>query len=300
TEFILQGLTQDRTVAKVCCLLFSLFYTTTILGNLLIIVTVRTSDQLNSPMYFFLSSLSLIDISYATVSAPKLIHDLLVEEKTISFTGCMAQVFGTHFFGCTEVFLLMAMAYDRCVAICSPLHYPSVVSPRLCRCLVASSVLGGLVHSLLQTLLVLQLPFCGPKNGLDHYFCDVHPLLALACADTRAVTVTVAISSGVVVLGCFTVLAVSYGVILAALRTRSAQGQLKALSTCSSHILAVLLFFGPCVFVHLRPSVTLPADKVVSVFYTIIAPMLNPFIYTLRNRDVKSGVSRLWSRALQR
>ncbi|NXF81824.1 OR4S2 protein, partial [Sclerurus mexicanus] len=300
TEFILHGLTQDRTVAKVCCLFFSLFYTTTVLGNLLIIVTIRTSDQLNSPMYFFLSYLSFIDISYSTVSAPKLIHDLLVEEKTISFAGCMGQLFGTHFFGCTEIFLLMAMAYDRCVAICSPLHYPSMVSPRLCGCLVAASALGGFVHSLVQTLLVLQLPFCGPENGVDHYFCDIHPLLALACADTRAASVTVAVSSGVISLGCLAVLAASYGTILASLRTRSPKGRLKALYTCSSHIAVVLLFFGPCVFVYLRPSTTLPADKVVSVFYTIIAPMLNPFIYTLRNRDVKNGMRRLWSRVVKR
>ncbi|NXG14772.1 OR4S2 protein, partial [Grallaria varia] len=300
TEFILHGLTQDRKVARVCCLLFLLFYTMIIFGNLLIIITIRTSDQLNSPMYFFLSYLSFVDISYSTVSAPKLIHDLLAEEKTISFAGCMAQLFGTHFFGCTEIFLLMAMAYDRCMAICRPLHYGSVVSPRVCSCLVAASGLGGFVHSLVQTLMVLQLPFCGPEKGVDHYFCDVHPLLALACADTRTISIAMAINSGVISLGCFIVLAVSYGVILLSLRTQTPKGRLKALYTCSSHITVVVLFFGPCIFIYLRPSATFPADKVVSVFYTIITPMLNPFIYTLRNQDVKNGMKKLWSRTVMR
>ncbi|KFP85281.1 Olfactory receptor 4S2, partial [Acanthisitta chloris] len=293
TEFILYGLTQDRTLAKLCFLVFLVFYAAIILGNLLIIITIRTSEQLNSPMYFFLSYLSFVDISYSTVSAPKLIHDLLIEKKTISFLGCIAQLFGTHFFGCTEIFLLMVMAYDRCIAICKPLHYRSIVSRHVCVCLVAASWLGGFVHSSVQTLLVLQLPFCGP-NGIDHYFCDVHPLLELACTDTYIISVSVFVSSGVISLGCFVVLAVSYAVILVSLRTYSPKGRLKALYTCSSHITIVVLFFGPCIFIYMRPSTTFPADKVVSVFYTIITPMLNPFIYTLRNQEVKTGMKKLW------
>ncbi|NXK42379.1 OR4S2 protein, partial [Piprites chloris] len=300
TEFILHGLTQDKTVAKVCFLLFLLFYITIIFGNLLIIMTIRTSDLMNSPMYFFLSYLSFVDITYSTISAPKLIHDLLVEDRTISFVGCMAQLFGTHFFGCTEVFLLMVMAYDRCVAICKPLHYTSIMSPRVCGCLVAVSGVGGFVHSLVQILLVLQLPFCGPNNGVDHYFCDIHPLLALACADTYTISVSVAISSGLISLCCFVVLAVSYTAILVSLRTHSPEGRLKALYTCSSHITVVMLFFGPCIFIYLRPPTTFPADKVVSVFYTIITPMLNPFIYTLRNQDMKNSMKKLWSRTVKR
>ncbi|NXA16748.1 OR4S2 protein, partial [Sapayoa aenigma] len=300
TEFVLHGLTQDSTVAKVCFLLFLLFYTTIIFGNLLIIVTIRTCEQLNSPMYFFLSYLSFVDISYSTVSAPKLIHDLLVEEKTISFVGCMAQLFGTHFFGCSEIFLLMAMAYDRCIAICKPLHYTSIMSRRTCRSLVAASGLGGFVHSLVQTLLVLQLPFCGPNNRIDHYFCEVHPLLALACADTYTISVGVGVCSGVVSLACFLVLAVSYTVILVSLRTHSPKGRLKALYTCTSHITVVVLFFGPCIFVYMRRSTTFPADKVVSVFYTIVTPMLNPFIYALRNQEVKKRMKTLCSRAVKR
>ncbi|NXY92193.1 OR4S1 protein, partial [Alcedo cyanopectus] len=190
TEFVLYGLTQDKTVAKVCFSLFLAFYVAIILGNMLIIITIRTKEQLNSPMYFFLSYLSFVDIGYSTVTAPKLIHDLLVEKKTISFVGCIAQLFAGHFFGCTEIFLLTVMAYDRCIAIWKPLHYTNIVTKRVCGWLVAASWLGAFVHSTAQTLLVIQLPFCGP-NEIDHYFCDVHPLLKLACADTYVIGVSV-------------------------------------------------------------------------------------------------------------
>ncbi|NXY76851.1 OR4S2 protein, partial [Glareola pratincola] len=298
TEFILRGLTQDKTVAKVCFSLFLLFYIAIILGNLLIIITIKTSGQLKSPMYFFLSYLSFLDISYSTVTAPKLIYDLLVEKKTISFAGCIAQLFACHFFGCAEIFLLTAMAYDRCIAICKPLHYPNIVNKHVCGWLVAASWVGGFVHSTVQTLLTIQLPFCGP-NEIDHYFCDVHPLLKLACADTYLVGVTVAANSGVISLSCFVFLVVSYAVILVSLRARSSEGRFKALYTCTSHITVVLLFFGPCIFIYMRPSTTFLADKMVSVFYTVITPMLNPLIYTLRNGEVKNAMKKLWSRKVK-
>ncbi|NWW98805.1 OR4S2 protein, partial [Caloenas nicobarica] len=295
TEFILQGLTQDKTVAKLCFSLFLVFYATIILGNLLIIVTIKTSQELNSPMYFFLSYLSFVDISYSTVTAPKLIYDLLAEKKAISFVGCIAQLLAGHFFGCTEIFLLTVMAYDRCIAICKPLHYTAIVNKRVCGWLVAASWVGGFVHSLVQTLLVTRLPFCGP-NEIDHYFCDVHPLLKLACADTYIIGVTVVANSGMISLSCFVVLVVSYAVILVSLRTRSSEGRLKALYTCTSHITVVVLFLGPCIFIYMRPPTTFSADKLVSVFYTVITPMLNPLIYALRNQEVKNAMKKLWSR----
>ncbi|NWH57596.1 OR4S2 protein, partial [Geococcyx californianus] len=295
TEFILRGLVQDKTVGKVCFSLFLVFYATIILGNLLIIITIKTSERLKSPMYFFLSCLSFVDISYSTVTAPKLIYDLLVEKKTISFVGCIAQVFAGHFFGCTEIFLLTVMAYDRCVAICKPLHYTSIVNKHVCACLVAASWVGGFVHSGVQALLALQLQFCGP-NEIDHFFCDIHPLLKLACTDTYVIGVVVAANSGVISLICFVVLVVSYAVILVSLRTHSSEGRLKALCTCTSHITVVILFLGPCIFIYMRPSVTFSADKMVSVFYTIVTPMLNPLIYTLRNEEVKNAMRKLWSR----
>ncbi|NXG69903.1 OR4S2 protein, partial [Baryphthengus martii] len=299
TEFILHGLIQDKTAAKVCFSLFLVSYVTIVLGNLLIIVTIQTMEQLNTPMYFFLSYLSFVDISYSTTTAPKLIHDLLVEKKTVSFAGCIFQLFACHFFGCTEIFLLTAMAYDRCVAICKPLRYTSIVNKRVCGWLVAASWGGGFVHATVQTLLVIQLPFCGP-NEIDHYFCDVHPLLKLACTDTYITGVIVVANSGMISLSCFVVLVVSYAVILVSLRTRSSEGRLKALYTCTSHITVVVLFLGPCIFIYLRPSTTFSADKMVSVFYTIITPMLNPLIYTLRNEEMKNAMKKLWSRKVRR
>ncbi|XP_061205308.1 olfactory receptor 4S2-like [Neopsephotus bourkii] len=299
TEFILHGLTQDKRVAKVCFLLFLTFYVTIILGNLLIIITIKTSEQLSSPMYVFLSHLSFVDISYSTVIAPKFIYDLLLEKKTISFVGCTAQLFGGHFFRCTEIFLLTVMAYDRCTAICKPLHYTNIVTKRVCIWLVAASWVGGFVHSIVQTLLVIQLPFCGPSE-IDHYFCDVHPLLKLACTDTYIIGVSVIANSGVISLGCFIVLIVSYTVVLVSLRVCFFEGHLKAVRTCTFQITVVVLLFGPGIFIYMRPSTTFSADKTVSLFYTVITPMLNPLIYTLQNKEVKNAMKKLWSRKVQR
>uniref|UniRef100_A0A8D0HNI7 Olfactory receptor n=1 Tax=Sphenodon punctatus TaxID=8508 RepID=A0A8D0HNI7_SPHPU len=295
TEFVLLGLSQNQELQQACFLLFLLFYTAILLGNLLIIVTIKRNQRLNSPMYFFLSYLSFVDICYSSVTAPKLIADFLVERKAISFIGCIAQLFGVHFLGCTEIFLLTVMAYDRYIAICKPLHYTTIMNRGVCSWMVAASWVGGFVHSLVQTLLTTHLPFCGP-NEIDHYFCDVHPLLKLACTDTYIVGLIVVANSGMISLSCFVVLIVSYIVILVTLRNRSSEGRLKALSTCASHITVVILFFGPCIFIYMRPSTTFSEDKMVALFYTIITPMLNPLIYTLRNEEVKSAMRKLWSR----
>ncbi|XP_006116499.1 olfactory receptor 4S2-like [Pelodiscus sinensis] len=297
SEFILLGLSQDPKLQQLCFVLFLLFYVLIILGNLLIIVTIQSSEQLDSPMYFFLRYLSFVDVCYSSVTAPKLIAGFLVERKTISFVGCIAQLFGIHFFGCTEIFLLTVMAYDRYIAICKPLHYMTIMSRHVCSWMVVASWLGGFVHSMVQTLLTTQLPFCGP-NEIDHYFCDVHPLLKLACTDTYIVGIIVVANSGMISLSCFVVLVVSYVIILISLKTRSSEGRLKALSTCASHITVVILFLGPCIFIYMRPSTTFSEDKMVAVFYTIITPMLNPLIYTLRNEEVKNAMRKLWSRGV--
>uniref|UniRef100_A0A8C3TGF8 Olfactory receptor n=1 Tax=Chelydra serpentina TaxID=8475 RepID=A0A8C3TGF8_CHESE len=295
TEFILSGLTQDQELQQVCFVLFLLFYLVIVLGNLLIIVTIICSECLNCPMYFFLSFLSFIDISYSSVTAPKLIADFLVKRKTISFIGCITQLFMVHFFGGTEIFILTVMAYDRYIAICNPLLYTTIMNKHVCSWMVVASWAGGFVHSMVQTLLTVQLPFCGP-NEINHYFCDVHPLLKLACTDTFIVGIMVVANSGMISLTSFVVLVVSYVVILASLRSHSSEGRLKALSTCASHITVVILNFGPCIFIYLRPSTTFPEDKMIAVFYTIITPMLNPLIYTLRNEEVKNAMRKLWSR----
>ncbi|NXS70287.1 OR4S2 protein, partial [Pandion haliaetus] len=294
-EFILLGLSEHQGVQKTCFVMFLFFYMIIVAGNLLIVITVISSQHLNSPMYFFLCYLSFVDICYSSVTAPKMIADFLVENKTISFVGCIAQLFGVHFFGCTEIFILTVMAYDRYIAICRPLHYTTLMTRRTCGRMVIGSWVGGFVHSIVQTLLTTQLPFCGP-NIIDHYFCDVHPLLQLACTNTYAVSIIIVANSGMISLSCFFILVMSYIVILVSLKSQTSKGRHKALSTCGSHITVVILFFGPCTFTYIRPSSNLSEEKSVAVFYTVITPMLNPLIYTLRNEEVKSAMRKLWSR----
>ncbi|XP_062477965.1 olfactory receptor 4S2-like [Pezoporus occidentalis] len=291
-ELILLGLSEDPGVQKICFVLFLFFYMIIVAGNLLIIITVTSSQPLSSPMYFFLCYLSFVDICYSSVTAPKMLADFLVENKTISFVGCIAQLFGVHFFGCTEIFILTVMAYDRYLAICRPLHYTSLMTRQVCGRMVIGSWVGGFMHSVVQTLLIIQLPFCGP-NKIDHYFCDVHPLLQLACTDTYATGIAIVANSGMISLSSFFILVMSYVVILVSLKRI---GWHKALSTCGSHITVVILFFGPCTFIYIRPSSNLLEDKSIAVFYTVIAPMLNPLIYTLRNEEVKTAMRKLWSR----
>ncbi|XP_004621670.2 olfactory receptor 4S2-like [Sorex araneus] len=295
TVFIILGLSQNREVQKVCFLFFSLFYTLILMGNSLIILTIYLGNLYKSPMYFFLSYLSLVDISFSSVTAPKLISDLLSNNKTIYFVGCMFQLFGSHFFGCTEIFILLVMAYDRYVAICKPLHYMTIMNPERCYKMLLGAWVGGLLHTTIQFTLVIQLPFCEP-SVIDHYFCDVHPLLKLACADTYIASVVETANSGTISLGSFVILLISYTVILVSLRKQSAEGRRKALSTCGSHIAVVIIFFGPCTFIYMRPDTTFAEDKMVAVFYNIITPMLNPLIYTLRNAEVKNAVKKLLNR----
>ncbi|XP_004708507.1 olfactory receptor 4B1-like [Echinops telfairi] len=295
TELILTGLFQDPEVQSVCFVVFLPVYLATVVGNGLIVLTISVSKSLHSPMYFFLSYLSLVEISYSSTIVPKFITDLLTKIKTISLQGCITQIFFFHFFGVTEILLLTVMAYDRYVAICKPLHYTTIMSRSVCHCLVAGSWLGGLIHSMVQILVTVQLPFCGP-NVIDHYFCDLHPIFKVACADTFMEGVIVLANSGLISVISFLTLVSSYVVILVHLRNHSAEGRRKALSTCASHITVVILFFGPAIFLYLRPSSTFTENKLVAVFYTVITPMLNPIIYTLRNAEVKNAMRRLCGR----
>ncbi|NXD17801.1 OR4S2 protein, partial [Nothocercus nigrocapillus] len=297
-EFILLGLSKNKGEEKICFVVFFLLYMIIVAGNLLIVITVISSHHLNSPMYFFLCYLSLVDICYSSVTVPKMVADFLVEKKTISFVGCIAQLFGVHFFGCTEIFILTVMAYDRYIAICRPLHYTMLMTRHACGWMVFGSWVGGFVHSTVQTLLTTRLPFCGP-NKIEHYFCDVHPLLQLACTDTYFVGIIVVANSGMIALSCFFILILSYIVILFSLRRHTSEGRQKALSTCGSHITVVILFFGPCTFTYIRSSSNLSEDKWVALFYTVITPMLNPIIYTLRNEEVKSAMRKLWNRKVR-
>ncbi|KAM8929717.1 olfactory receptor 4X2-like [Lycaon pictus] len=298
TEFVFLGLSSNQDVQKVFFVLFLFLYTAVVLGNLLIVLIVMTSRRLGSPMYFFLSYLSFVEICYSSTTAPKLISDLLAERKAISLWGCMTQLFFMHFFGGTEILLLTVMAYDRYVAICRPLNYTVMMNRQVCAVLVGMAWVGGLVHSFAQILLIFRLPFCGP-NVIDHYFCDLLPVLKLACSDTFLIGVLIVANGGTLSVISFGIILASYVVILLHLRTRSSEGRSKALSTCGSHITVVTLFFGPCIFIYLRPSTTLSADKTVAVFYTVITPLLNPVIYSLRNAEVKKAMKKLWIRTMK-
>ncbi|NP_001378029.1 olfactory receptor 4E2 [Equus caballus] len=292
TEFVFLGLSDNWMLEILFFTAFSVTYVLTLLGNILILVTIVFTPRLHTPMYFFLSNLSFIDICHSSVTVPKMLEGLLLEKKTISFDNCIAQLFFLHLFACAEIFLLTIMAYDRYVAICTPLHYPNVMNMRVCVQLVFALWLGGTVHSLVQTFLTTRLPYCGP-NIIDSYFCDIPPVIKLACTDTYLTGMLIVSNSGTISLTCFLALIASYMVILVSLRKQSAEGRRKALSTCSAHFMVVALFFGPCIFIYTRPDTSFSIDKVVSVFYTVVTPLLNPLIYTLRNEEVKCAMKQL-------
>ncbi|XP_052037281.1 olfactory receptor 4C15-like [Apodemus sylvaticus] len=292
-EFILLGLSQNPKIEKILFVVFLLVYLATIGGNMMIIATIIYSPALlGSPMYFFLIFLSLLDTCTSTVVTPKLILDFFCERKTISFDGCMTQLFAFHFFTGAEVIVLAAMAYDRYVAICKPLHYSSIMTWRLCGVLVVVAWTGGFLHSITQIIFTLQLPFCGP-NVIDNYICDLFPLLKLACIDTHIFVILVFANSGSICIIIFSLLLVSYGVILFSLRAHSTEGRLKALSTCGSHITVVVLFFVPCILIYARTSSPFPYEKYVVIFVNVVTPLLNPMVYTFRNKEMKNAIRKM-------
>uniref|UniRef100_A0A8C9CKW8 Olfactory receptor n=1 Tax=Phocoena sinus TaxID=42100 RepID=A0A8C9CKW8_PHOSS len=277
TQFVFLGLTDNWVQEILFFMAFSAMYVLTLWGNILIMVTIVFTPCLSTPMYFFLSNLSFIDICHSSVTVPKMLEGLLFDRKTIS---CIAQLFFLHLFACAEILLLTIMAYDRYVAICAPLHYPNV-NMRVCVQLVFVLWLVGTVHSLVQTFLTIRLPYCGP-NVIDSYFCNVPPVIKLACTDTCLTGIPIVSNRGTISLSCFLALVASYTIILFSLRKQSAEGRRKALSTCLAHFMV--------------PDTSFSTDKLVSVFYTVVTPLLNPFIDTLRNEEIKSAMKHLRQR----
>nr|XP_042125926.1 olfactory receptor 4L1-like [Peromyscus maniculatus bairdii] len=293
TEFILVGFSGGWQLQTVFFVTFSLIYFATVVGNILIIVTVTANATLHSPMYFLLGNLSFLDMCIATVTTPKMIRDLLAEHKSISVWGCMAQMFFMHFFGGAEMTLLIVMAFDRYVAICKPLHYRIIMSQRLLNTFVILSWTIGFIHTMSQMVLTVNLPFCG-HNIVNNIFCDLPLVIKLACIETNTLELFVIADSGLLSFICFILLLVSYTVILVTVRHKSPGRLSKALSTLSAHIIVVTLFFGPCIFIYAWPFGSFASSKVFGVFYTVITPLLNPLIYTLRNQEMKKAMRKLW------
>ena len=275
--------------------MFLVFYILTVLGNFLIIITVTVSKTLNSPMYFFSCQLSVYGCHLFFFYYPQIDFRLVLcgSGGNISLKSCMTQLFAEHIFAGSGVFLLLVMACDHHVAICKPLHYLVIMRQRVCVVLLVVSWVGGFLHSIIQLSTIYGLPFCGP-NVIDHYICDMYPLLKLVCTDTYVIGILVVANGGLICTIVFLLLLVSYGVILHSLKNLSQEGRGKALQTCGSHITVVVCFFVPCIFVYVRPAKTFYIDKSLSVFYTVITPMLNPLIYSLRNSEMINAMKKLW------
>ncbi|XP_054849563.1 olfactory receptor 4D1-like [Eublepharis macularius] len=291
TEFILLGFSQSSRMQTFLFFIFLTIYIITWLGNLTIVITVIFMPQFHTPMYFLLANLAVIDISDSTVTAVKMLWDLISHTNSISYNWCIAQIFFFHLTGGAVVFFLVVMAVDRYIAIYKPLQYLLIMHQGVCVGLVTGAWLGGFAHSIVQVALILQLPFCGP-NTLDNFYCDVPQLIKLACADTYITELLMVSNSGLLLTLIFCVLLVSYSVILVKIRMHVTEGKHKALSTCAAQIIVMSLNFVPGMFIYDRPFQVFPADKIASIFYTLITPMLNPMIFTLRNRDMKDSIQK--------
>ncbi|XP_069481387.1 olfactory receptor 5AR1-like [Ambystoma mexicanum] len=301
TEFILMGLSSNPKTQIVLFGLFLIIYSITLIGNTLIILLSSVDHRLHTPMYFFIGNLSFMDIWFTSSVVPKMLANFLTERKQISFGGCMAQLCIHLSLGGTECYLLLSMAYDRYVAICKPLHYATIMSKSMCIKMAACSWIGGTLNSLIHTIFALQLTYCGP-NEIDHFFCEVPAVLGTACTDASMNRTIIFICAIVVVMMPFLLILITYARILATiLKIRSAEGRQKAFSTCASHITVVSLFYGTIIFMYMRPgsSQLLHQDKMATLFYSVLTPMLNPMIYSLRNKDVKGALLKITCRNIE-
>lgn len=298
SEFILLGLTDLEEVEVILFGIFTMFYMVTVLGNLSIMVVTYMDKSLHTPMYFFLWNLSFIDLCFSSVAVPKMLADFLTLKKVIHFGGCMSQIHFFHFLGSTEVMLLTIMSLDRYVAIGNPLRYPEIMNSNVCVSMVLTCWVVGFFHALMHTVLTAKLPFCGP-NTVNHFFCDVKPLLKLACTDTSLnlkllIRVTGTLATTSFVLTFFSYLCISKFL----LRIKTLQGKKHALSTCSAHFTVVFFLYGTAVFTYLRTSAEheLDQDRLIAVMFTVVTPALNPVIYTLSNKDMRKVLMKMANR----
>ncbi|XP_004695780.1 PREDICTED: olfactory receptor 4F3/4F16/4F29-like [Condylura cristata] len=292
SEFVFLGLTNSWEMQLLLFVFTSMFYVASIMGNSLIMLTVIYDHHLHSPMYFLLANLSFIDMGVSCVSCPKMLYDLFRKHKVISFNGCITQIFFIHIIGGAEMVLLIAMAFDRYVAICKPLHYLTIMSPRMCIFFVVAAWMLGIIHSVAQLAFVVNLSFCGP-NVLDSFYCDLPRFIKLACTDTYRLELMVTAISGFISVGSFIILLISYAVIILTVHKHSSGGSSKALSTLSAHIMVVVLFFGPVIFFYAWPFPYINLDKFLAIFDAVLTPFLNPIIYTFRNKEMKVAMKRV-------
>ncbi|XP_006268379.1 olfactory receptor 6M1-like [Alligator mississippiensis] len=295
TEFIIVGFPSTRDVEVSLFILFLSLYLLSVTGNIIIIMTLKMDTQLHTPMYFFLGNLSFLDVGYTTVTVPKLLSILLTGVRTIPFAGCLLQSYFFFFLGTAECFLLAVMAYDRYIAICYPLRYSVIMSQKVCVLLIIGSWVGGCMAPLVAAFLVISLPFCGP-NIVNHFFCDIPPLLKLACVDTSITQKVIFLLSALVILGTFLSTVVSYlYIVITILRISSSEGRHKAFSTCASHLTVVSLYYGTVIFMYVSPTTrsSFNMNKIVAVVYSVVTPTLNPMIYSLRNQDMKKALKKI-------
>ncbi|EHB03145.1 Olfactory receptor 1F1 [Heterocephalus glaber] len=295
SEFLLLGLSRQPQQQQLLFLLFLTMYLATVLGNLLIVLAISTDSRLHTPMYFFLSNLSFMDICFSSTTVPKVLANHMLGSQAISFPGCLTQMYFLFELTDMDNFLLAVMAYDRFVAICHPLHYTTKMTHQLCALLVAGSWVVANLNALLHTLLMARLSFCA-DNVIPHFFCDVTPLLRLSCSDTHLNEVMILTEGALIMITPFVCILASYmRIICAVLRVPSMRGRWKAFSTCGSHLAVVSLFYGTIIAVYFNPVSSHSAEKdtMATVLYTVVTPMLNPFIYSLRNRDLKGALRKV-------
>ncbi|EHB05181.1 Olfactory receptor 2D2 [Heterocephalus glaber] len=292
-EFLLLGLSDDLNTQLLLFFLFLGVYLVTVIGNLLLMSLVQVDSRLHTPMYFFLCNLSLADLCFSTNIVPQALVHLLSRKKVISFTRCAAQLFLFLIFGCAQCILLAVMSYDRCVAICNPLHYPIIMTWRVCIQLATGSWTSGIIVSVVDTTFTLRLPYQG-SNSIAHFFCEAPALLILASTDTHTSEMAIFLMGVVILLIPVSLILVSYGyIIVTVVKMKSAARRLKAFSTCGSHLMVVILFYGSGIITYMTSKSSKEQKKLVSVFYAVVTPMLNPLIYSLRNKDVKGALRKV-------